>query len=71
VRGEERTGALLLVFRKEKALSKHGGNAVAELLRGAVVQSRLVHPLSVKGWALLHSTSPMQISITFFVNWLK
>jgi hypothetical protein len=48
VRGDERTGALLLVFRKEKALSKKAGIAAGELLRSAVAESGLVNPLTVK-----------------------
>jgi hypothetical protein len=47
-RGQERTGALLLVFRKEKPLTKKAGTAAADLLRGAVAQSGLVHRLTVK-----------------------
>jgi hypothetical protein len=35
-REQERTDALLVVFRKEKPLSKQSGTAAADLLRGAV-----------------------------------
>lgn len=46
--GEEWTGALLLVFRKEKALTKRGGRVVAGLLRGTLEQSRVVNTRTIK-----------------------
>lgn len=48
VRGSDQVGALLLVFRKDEALTKHGGDATAELLRGAVVEGGLIAPSSIK-----------------------
>lgn len=46
--GEEWNGALLLVFRKEKALTKRGGRVVADLLRGALAESRVVNAHTIK-----------------------
>jgi hypothetical protein len=46
--GEEWAGALLPVFRKEKALTKRGGRIVADLLRGALVHSRVFDTRTIK-----------------------